>query len=489
MPDLNLMMPGHPRYQPKSLKRFFGYDYTYRGLACVEIANLETLASIDVIPKSDIAFLTPEVEEAILGIPASTVDITERKITKHDVRAWVIEAQKLIPHELGRWMHVLLTSYDALDTGRIIQYAQAHRQVILPRVVRLIEVLSDLIVEQAEQLQIGRTHGQHALPITVGFWFSTILGRILYNTSEMERYADGLVGKISGAVGAYNAQVGLGITARCEKGPSFEERVLSHRLVGLKAASISTQILPPEPLGYYLGSLTWMAMVLGQLGRDIRHLMRSEIAEVAEPRSAQQVGSSTMAHKGTNPINSEGLEGDAANTRIEYHRVLDAAISEHQRDLTGSRLARYFPTIPINLTNQLDTLLREDEDGVPFLSRLTINPGNLRANFDKSAHLILSEPLYIAMQMAGYPGDAHKLINDIVAPIAKQTGQNLIEVLKGMPDDTIHDTLDRLEPDVIELMCHPETYVGNASVKAREMVERSKSMLPYLKHKIAIYTG
>lgn len=488
MPDLNLMMPGHPRYQPKSLREYFGYDHTYRGLACVEIANIETLATIGVIPAPDIAFLTPEIEETLLGIPATTVDVTERKITKHDVRAWIIEAQKLIPHDLGRWMHVLLTSYDALDTGRIVQYAQAHRKVILPKVVRLIEVLSDLVVEQAEQLQIGRTHGQHALPITVGFWLSTILGRILYNTSEIERYADGLVGKISGAVGAYNAQVGLGITARCEGGLTFEERVLSHRLVGLEAAPISTQILPPEPLGYYLGSLTWMAMVFGQLGRDIRHLMRSEIAEVTEPRSAQQVGSSTMAHKGANPINSEGLEGDAVNTKIEYHRVLDAAISEHQRDLTGSRLARYFPTIPINLTNQLDALLREDENGVPFLSRLIINPDNLRANFDKSAHLILSEVLYIAMQTAGYPGDAHKLINDTVAPIAKQTGQNLIAVLEEMPDDTVHDTLDQLEADVIELMRHPETYVGNAAKKSLEMVERGKSMLPQLKHKIAIYS-
>jgi adenylosuccinate lyase len=100
----------------------------------------------------------------------------------------------------------------------------------------------------------------------------------------------------------------------------------------------------------------------------------------------------------------------------------------------------------------------------------------------------LSEPLYIAMQMAGYPGDAYKLINDTVAPIAKQTGQNLIEVLEGMDDDTAHDTLDRLESDFIELMRHPETYTGCASEKSLEIVERGKSMLPQLKHKIAIYS-
>src|SRR5436190_154776 len=238
----NLSLPGNPRYQPKELQSVFGYDNRFQAVAEVEIATMRTLADIGIIPAADIASLTPAVEQELLAIATTEVDDVERRITKHDIRAWVRIAQSKVAPGLRRWIHVPLTSYDALDTARALQFVRGHDVV-----KRLTDKVIGCFVEQvnsfAAQPQIGRTHGQHALPITVGFWFATILSRILVNIQSANSAADKLVGKISGAVGVYNAQVGLGIAARCGD-KTFEERVLEK--LGLKAAPISAQILPPE---------------------------------------------------------------------------------------------------------------------------------------------------------------------------------------------------------------------------------------------------
>ena len=471
-------MPGNPRYQPKDLQQFFGHDNTYRGLASVELANLDVLGELGVIPPETMSMLTPELRKAVLNIPATTVDATERKITGHDVRAWVLEAQKLMTPKLGRWMHVLLTSYDALDTGRIFQYVAAHQQVVAPKTRQLIGIMADLVEQFADQVQIGRTHGQHALPITVGFWLATILARINYNYEQMEACAGNLRGKISGAVGAYNAQHGLGISQLCSDGPSFEERVLTR--IGLKPVPISTQILPPEPLAYYLHACVQQAIAFGQFGDDGRHLMRSEIAEVAEARMKGQVGSSTMAHK-VNPIKFEGLRGDATIAQALYSLVLMTGISEHQRDLTGSRPARKFPEIVITLVNQLNTLLRANDGEEPFLARLTVNPGNCLANFQQSAHLVLAEPLYIALQIAGFDGDAHALINDEIAPLARESGRSLLEELvefaQGADNEDLLAVVEQVPAEIQELFRSPEKYAGLAREKALEIADSSRALV------------
>ncbi|OGI25196.1 MAG: hypothetical protein A3J76_03325 [Candidatus Moranbacteria bacterium RBG_13_45_13] len=192
------------------------------------------------------------------------------------------------------YIHVPLTSYDPLDTARILQFIKAYQHALKPTIAEIVTILKELVRELAWQIQIGRTHGQHALPITVGFWLATILSRLLYNWQKMEESCNGLVGKISGAVGAYNAQIGLGIQALCGD-KTFERRILEK--VGVKPALISTQILPPDPLAYFLFSCNMMSATFGQFGRDCRHLMRSEIAEIGEPFEKDQSGSSTMAQK------------------------------------------------------------------------------------------------------------------------------------------------------------------------------------------------
>jgi len=419
--------------------------------------------------------LTDELIALLLNIATTKVDKTEKEITHHDVRAWVKEAQKIVDKKIGKWIHVLLTSYDPLDTGRILQYLWAYNNVLKPSINEAIVELAHLVKRFSKVLQIGRTHGQHALPITVGFWLATILYRVIYNARKMESCSQELVGKISGAVGAYNAQLGLGIAKKCGD-KSFERRVLEK--LDLSPSPISTQILPPEPLAYFLHSCVMMSASFAQLGRDARHLMRTEIAEFSEPFGKTQDGSSTMAQK-RNPISFESLEGFFVRSKNEFGKVLDTLISEHQRDLVGSGPARDFPVILVCLQSQLNKLLAKDQESKQtFISRLNVNKEACRQNFEKSAHLILAEPLYIALQMAGYENDAHNLVNHQLVTRATAEKRMLIEICKelAMHNDELAEALRNMPKEVMELLHNPENYTGFAAEKAEEIAEMALSM-------------
>lgn len=464
----NLQLPGNPRYQPKELQTNFGYDNLFREVAEVEIATMKTLGEIGVIPAEDIALLTPEVEKELLTITTTEVCKVEREITKHDVRAWVRIAQEKVDPRLRRWIHVPLTSYDVLDTARSLQFVRAHTTVVKPLTNTLIGQFIEKTLQFADTPQIGRTHGQHALPVTVGFWFGTVLSRILTNIKDANEVSQKLVGKISGAVGAHNAQVGLGIATLCGDRP-FEGRVLGK--IGLRPALISTQILPPEPLADYLFACLKLSGALGQFGRDGRHLMRTEIGELCEPFEQGQVGSSTMAHK-RNPINFETLESTWLKNQFEFGKIPATFISEHQRDLVGSAIARDFPTIVVNLVTQLNTLLRESK-GKSFLSRISVDEEACARNFKMQGDAILAEPIYIALQMAGYEGDAHELVNHKAMPFAHTADCSLFHAVEHLSkgDVELQKVWARIPPETIGLLSRPENYLGDAAQKARAVAK------------------
>ncbi len=483
--EKNLVLPGNPRYQPRSLKDIFGYDNLMRSVGEVELASLEVLHQLGVVPKKAFDSLTPEAREAILNIKTTDVDDIERKITKHDIRAWVRCAQEIVP-PLATYIHIILTSYDPLETARALQFRRAHELVVKPKALEIAGIFAEHIEASAKTVMCGRTHGQHALPITVGFWLATILSRILTNLGMMDLFARGLVGKISGAVGAHNAQVGLSIAVYCENAASdagapygdkdFEHRVL--RKLGLEPATISTQILPPEPLAYYLHSAVLLSASLAQLGRDCRHLMRSEIAEVSEPFEIGQVGSSTMAHK-RNPINFENLEGMYIRTMAEHQKVLSTLISEHQRDLVGSSVARDFPIIIINVVQQLETLLRKNDAGVAFLARIQVSEAACLENLAKSKNLIMAEPIYIALQMAGYEGDAHELINRKAMRIAQEKNVPLIAAVLELAgsEPKLNAAISGIPSEVFDTFGTPEKYVGDSAAKALEIARWARERI------------
>lgn len=460
---LNLALPGNPRYQPKELQAIFGYDRLYWGVAQIEIALLKTLAEIGVIPPEEIALLTPEVEARLLAITSTAVKRVE-DTTRHDILAWKEIAREIVPAPLNRWLHVFLTSYDAIGPGMVLHYRAAHRDVIVPGVQVVVRDLVELVRRYADLPQIGRTHGQHATPITVGFWLATLLQRVVTNADRLHGLADQFTGKITGPVGASNAVVALGIPERCGD-TTFEARVLNK--VGLTPSRISTQILPPEPIAYYLHAVVMLTAAFGQLGRDCRQLARTEIAEITQNDGST---SSAMAHKQFNPITYENMEGMWLHAKNFYGLVWDALISEHQRDLVNSSLMRSWPAILVFLQVQLEALQRKRHNQT-FLQRLNVNAHRCAENLKLKGGIVASEALYVALIMAGYQGNAHELVHKGIAPRAELAGCSIADALGEMAfeDQVLSEVVSRIPPELIVLLRNPEEYTGNAAEKAREI--------------------
>jgi len=459
---MNHVLPGNPRYQPKSMIPCFGYDNIVKTWIEVELALLDVLAELEIMPEDEYVLLTPEVRERIKAITTTEVDQRERRVTKHDVRALVQLIQEKIKHSfrLRRWVHFAATSFDIRDTGSILAYKRAFLEVELPAINTLIGIFAEIVEKDAETRQIGRTHGQHALPITVGFWLATILSRLLDCRERLLITCDDLRGKFSGAVGAYNAQVGL-------LGKNIEKQVLAK--LDLLPADISTQILPIEPLADFLHAHVLLSACLAQLGRDCRHLQRSEIQEIREKFEGSQVGSSTMPHK-RNPVSFENAEGIFIIVKNEYGKVLDALISEHQRDLVGSSVSREFPGILVLVQYQLERMIK-------VVAKMEIDPKALKRNFDQSAHLVLAEPIYLALQMAGYEGDAHKFVKESLVPKATPE-KPLIAVLEelAIKNPSLAEIVNRIPVEVRSLLHSSNDYIGLAAEKARTIAQKAKNI-------------
>lgn len=461
----NFMMPGNPRYQPLSLVEFFGYDHLVRPMIELELALLDSLAEVKIIPAKLLKSLSPVTRQSLLRITTTEIDEQERK-TRHDVKALTDVMMERLPSDaegLKPWIHFSATSFDIRDSAMILLYRRSYEEVVRRTLKTVLVLMVEKVERYAKTPQIGRTHGKHAMPITAGFWLATILARWLDCALRLNEKADSLVGKFTGIVGAYNAQLLFGLTKQGIS-PTFEERVL--RKVGLEPALISTQILPPEPLDDFLHAYVLLSGALAQFARDCRHLMRSEIGEVREQFTGKQTGSSTAPHK-RNPITYENIEGIHILVRNAYQNVLANLNSEHQRDLVGSSVSRQFPEIVVLTQYQLEQTLK-------VIQTMEIDETALQKNLAQEKHIFMSEALQLALRQAGFEGDAHAFINHEVVPKAtpsKPIHQVILEMHKL---DAIRE---RIPIHVWHALENPLSYTGRAEQKALEVAHATQEYL------------
>ena len=292
----NLISPTDYRYSVKDLEQYLSEEAFVKYKAKIEGVLTKTFAKYGICSLK----IAEEVVQATSQIMASDVYKEESKI-KHEIRALVNVILDKVSNEAKPFVHTTATSYDIVDTANALRYRDATKNVILPDMVKLEKVWIDLAKREKNTIQIGRTHGQHAEPITFGFAIAQYVNRWGNRILNLKTTSDNLVGKFSGAVGAYNASSLL-----FEDPESFEKDLLDEEL-GLKPAEISTQIVPPEGVTDFIHSIVSSFGVLANFARDMRNLQRSEIGEVGEPFKEDQVGSSTMPQK-RNPINFENVE-------------------------------------------------------------------------------------------------------------------------------------------------------------------------------------
>src|SRR5665213_2361027 len=284
-PNYSSIDPLDGRYYDPEIARYLSESSRIAYQAYVEAALARALAEFGVCTPE----IAAQIEDATAKVTAEAV-AEQEKTTKHDVKALVNVIKAGLPEEAKPYVHFGATSYDIVATAMSLQLRAAVNELVLPRLVALEKTLLELTKNYAETVQIGRTHGQHAVPITFGFAMAEYVSRLGSSISSLKVLSGKLKGKFSGAVGAYNA---LGLFV--DDPVKFEKTVLGY--LDLEPAPYSTQIIPAENIIRLLDELAITAGIMANLSHDMRHLQRSEIAEIHESFEPGQTGSSTMAHK------------------------------------------------------------------------------------------------------------------------------------------------------------------------------------------------
>lgn len=390
-----------------------------------------------------------EVQHAAALITAEEVYAEEKKI-HHLVRALVNCMARHLSPEAKQFLHLTATSHDIICTAEAMRYQECTQKVLLPKLLELEKTLIHLALDEKETLQIGRTHGQHAVPITFGFALTEYVARLGDRIQEITEKAVHLRGQLSGAVGAYNAA-----TLVVKDPVTFEKKVLAK--LNLRPATHSTQIVSPEFMADYIHSIISCFGVLANLADDMRHLQRTEIGEVGEYFGDKQVGSSTMPHK-KNPMHFEHVKSlyKAMMPRI-VTLYLDQ-ISEHQRDLTNSASSRFTAEIVTGLYLAAYRLAKT-------MQWLTVDTEAMQKNFAMSRDLVIAEPLYVLLSLHCCP-DAHEVVRQLSMK-AYTEKKSLLAVVAE--DHSLDLYFEKFTSEQKMMLKMPEKYIGKSVEKTEEV--------------------
>jgi len=383
----------------------------------------------------------------------------EEEKTQHNIRALVNVINQKVPEKLKPWVHMGATSVDMLDTANAMRMRDVTREVVLPLLLELESSLISMADAESETPQVGRTHGQHAVPITLGFTFAEYVSRLGQSIVEIEQLSGDLRGKLAGAVGGYNA------TSMITSKPlEMEEMYLN--FLGLKPSEYSTQMVEPEYLLRLLLEYNTAFGIIANLADDLRHLQRSEIDEVREFFSATQVGSSTMPQK-RNPWNCEHVK---SLWKAFAPRVLSFymdQISEHQRDLSNSASARFQADFIAGFAAAAARMKK-------IVAGLSVNKQQLRKNLTVQGDFVLAEPTYILLAMSGING-AHEIVRTITLSCEK-SGKTIKEVLQTEQPESWEKIKKQLKDvsglDAEDFYSDPSLYRGKTAERTRTLCSK-----------------
>lgn len=377
------------RYTLPEMGRIWSDESKYRAWLEVELATAEALAETGEVTGEAAQLLRRHATFQVARIQ----DI-EREV-KHDVIAFttaVSESMAAAGHpEASRWLHYGLTSNDVVDTAQALLIRNA-AEIISKGVSKLANSLKTRAFEFKHAVQIGRTHGIQAEPITFGLklalWYDEVqrnLGRFSAAAEEMR------VGKISGAVGTFG-----------HIGPEAEERICIR--LGLRPAPIASQVISRDRHANFISALALIAAALEKIAIEIRHLQRTEVREAEEPFAAGQKGSSAMPHK-RNPVTSEQIAGLARVVRANVQAAFENVALWHERDISHSSVERII--LP-DSTILVDYMLAKTDW---LISGLRVYPDRMLKNLEITRGLVFSGQLLLDLAAAGMlREDAYRLV-------------------------------------------------------------------------------
>jgi adenylosuccinate lyase len=388
---------------------------------------------------------------SVKHVKLSRVKEIEREI-KHDV-ASLVRALAEACGSSGAYVHLGATSSDITDTATALQLKDA-----LTLLENRLNNMQKVLLEKAERhkrtIMIGRTHGQHALPITLGFKFAVWVREIARHIQRLRECRERLlVGKMSGAVGT---QAGLGPNA-------IKIQKLTMERLGIKPAEISTQIVQRDRHAELVCLLANIASTLDKFATEIRELQRPEIGELAEPFArAKQVGSSTMPHK-RNPLLCERVSGLAKVMRSLVVPALENVPTWHERDLTQSSAERFILPEACILVDYMLSLMTN------VIANLQIDEKRMRKNIKLTQGRIMSEAVMIALTLKGMNRqEAHEHLRRLAIK-SEMERQPFKKVL--LEDKTVRKMLDEKE---INKVLNPRNYLGTAIKQIAFVIKKTR---------------
>ncbi len=377
------------RYTRPEMGRIWSDGNKFAQWLEVELAASEALAELGEVPPEAARLLRLRA-----GFDAGRIREIEEEV-KHDVIAFttsVAETMAAAGHgEASRWFHYGLTSNDVVDTAQALQLKQASA-ILLEGLARLREVLKRRALEFQGTVQVGRTHGVHAEPVTFGLKLAIWYEEAGRNLERLRAAAEGLrVGKVSGAVGTF-----------AHIGPEAEERICAR--LGLAPSPVSSQVIQRDRHAAYVAALALVAAGLENIALEVRHLQRTEVREAEEYFAAGQKGSSAMPHK-RNPVTCEQICGLARVVRANAQAAFENIALWHERDISHSSVERIILPDSTILTDYL--LARTTR----LVDRLLVYPERMRRNLEMTKGLIYSGQLLLDLAAAGMLREkAYKLV-------------------------------------------------------------------------------
>jgi len=434
------------RYGTTQMLKIFEEETRVQKLLDVEAALALAHAEVGNIPRKDAEKIATMASTKYVKV--ERVKAIEKEI-KHDI-ASLVRALSEVCGSSGAYVHLGATSYDIVDTANALQLKDAEA-IIEKRLADFEAILKRQAISNKERVMIGRTHGQHALPITLGFKFAVWgyeINRHIERLDECKKRV--LVGKVSGAVGT---QAGLG-----EHAEQIQELVMKR--LGLNAAEISTQIVQRDRYAELVCIYGMVASSLENFATEIRELQRPEIGEVFESFEAKkQVGSSTMPHK-QNPEICERVCGLARIVRSLSTPALEDIVTWHERDLTQSSAERFILPESNILLDYILKLMCE------IVANLRVDSERMLQNLSLTQGRAMSESVMMALTKKGVNRqEAHELLRKLTIQSSvekKEFKQVLLE------DKFVSSKLSERE---IDQALNPKNYLGTAVKQAERFAQ------------------
>ncbi|WP_421387056.1 adenylosuccinate lyase [Agrobacterium tumefaciens] len=414
-----------PRYSRPEMVAIWSPETKFRIWFEIEAHACDALAELGVIPKSAAQTIWEKGGSATFDV--ARIDEIEA-VTKHDVIAFLTHLAEFVGPD-SRFIHQGMTSSDVLDTTLNIQLVRA-ADLLLADMDRVLAALKTRAFEHKNTVRIGRSHGIHAEPTTMGLTFARFYAEMHRNRERLvNARAEIATGAISGAVGTF-----------ANIDPRVEEHVCAK--LGLVPEPVSTQVIPRDRHAMFFAILGVIASSIENVVIEIRHMQRTEVLEAEEFFSPGQKGSSAMPHK-RNPVLTENLTGLARLVRMSVVPALENVALWHERDISHSSVERAIgPDTTVTLDFALNRLA-----GV--IEKLVIYPDNMLKNMNKFRGLVHSQRVLLALTQAGVSReDAYRLVQRNAMRVWEQ-GADFLEELLGdeevraaLPESVIREKFD-----------------------------------------------